>query len=128
MPCPVSWSERCCEGFALAATIAGDRGAVLADAGVCAAARQELSVLARALGELPKAERRARVRRLTQRAPLADHQAGRPARALGLLASQAPAEQARAWLSAAALPRPGFVAAPALLALLQRIATTESRS
>ncbi|HEX7481393.1 MAG TPA: hypothetical protein VF331_26555 [Polyangiales bacterium] len=124
----MTWSVRCCEGFALAATIAADRAGGLAALGLSPAARMQLCALSIELSELPRAARRARVKRLTEARPIASQQAGRSARGLGWLASQASVPQARAWATSAALPRPGFAPEPALVALLRRIAETEPGS
>jgi hypothetical protein len=125
----MAWSARSQEGFALGATIAGDRAAELATAGLAADAAAELCGVARALAQLPRAERRARVTQLLQRAPLSavEASASAPPRALSLLAPQATAALARAFQAGAPLPRPGFVAAPSLLALLRSLAEQRPR-
>ncbi len=125
----MAWSARSQEGLALAATLAGDRGAALATPGLAADAAAELCSVALALAQLPRAERRARVTQLLQRALLSGVLPPPlpPPRALSLLAPQATALLARAWQARAPLPRPGFVAAPSLLALLRRLAEQQAR-
>ena len=49
-----------------------------------------------------------------------DH-AGRPPRALALLAAGVEKPLGRAWLARAPLPRPGFVPDPRLVALLRKL-------
>lgn len=110
------FSESLQAGFALAATIARDRGAELARAGV-AARTQPLCALARELEQLSRAERRARIRELARtEGKLAARQGRRSPRALALITS-------RAWTAAPSLSsRAGFVPDAALLQLLSRIA------
>lgn len=113
----MSFSERLCSGFALAATIAKDAGADKARPGLAARSTEALTATARELASLPKAERRARVRALMSPTtlPAPAHISGAivpPLRALALLASG----------SAEIVPRPGYTPDPRLLALLQRLA------
>jgi hypothetical protein len=61
----MQWTDRQREGFALAATIAEDRGAGLAMLGLGGGART-LTTLAQALAELSPADRRARLRALME--------------------------------------------------------------
>ena len=125
--------ERMRAGFALAATIAGDPGAKRAGTGLSPALHAELAALAQQLAAMSKAERRAKVRDLAAMAPRsridglvpAAHQAGRPVRALALLAGFAEREDGARWLAAgSSLPRPGFAPEPSLL---QRLRLLTSR-
>lgn len=114
-------SERFCAGFALAATIAGDRGAELASAGLHAELAPPLLDTVRALGALSKAERRDRVRAYLQPRQLTwPKVATWPERAYVLLAQGANAQTRPDWLRSAALPRPGYQPPADLLALLRR--------
>ena len=119
----MSFSERFCSGFALAATIAGDPGAELARAGLCEESREPACKQARELLSLSKAERRARVSALLQPQPAAwPSEARPPLRAYALLARSGPAANLPAFVHAAPLPRAGFSPEPGLLLLLRRIA------
>jgi hypothetical protein len=106
------FSEPVQAGFALAATIARDRGAELARPGVAAAALPGLCALARELEQLSRVERRERIRRLAPRAlvlPLLHDlhvRASLPRMAGGTLPP----------------PRAGYVPERALLVWLARIA------
>ena len=120
MVCEVlmSFSDRFCSGFALAATIAGDPGAELARAGLHEPAREPVTRVAREWLGLSKTERGAWPR--DARAPL---------RAYALLAAMHHREAAAslpAFLRTAPLPRPGFTPEPGLLMLLQRLAFSET--
>ena len=99
----MSVTEALQAGFALAATIARDSGAKHAHIGLAPDVSDAWCGLARDLERLSKAERRERIRKLTQ--------APRPA--------AASAAGPRASLPT---PRPGYTASPMLSALLARIA------
>ncbi len=71
---PMRWSEAACDGFALAATLAGDRGAELGLSGLHPEARATLGALAVQLAALPKAARHARIAQI-----IAQRVAGQPA-------------------------------------------------
>jgi hypothetical protein len=119
----MSFSERFCSGFALAATIAGDPGAELAQRGLAPDAREAASAVARELLQLGKAERRARVSALLRpEAATWPTQARSPLRAYALLARSEPASSLPAFVHAAPMPRAGFTPEPGLLLLLRRIA------
>ena len=125
----MSFSERFCSGFALAATIAGDPGGEQARTGLQEAAREPVTRVARDLLALSKAERRARVSALAQPPRPARSQgvawpreARAPLRAYALLAQGEPTATLPAFLRAAPLPRPGFTPEPDMLQLLRRIA------
>ena len=118
-------SERFCAGFALAATIAGDRDAQLASPGLCADIAPPLLTTVRALSALSKKERRDRVRALLQpRRVVWPSEAPAPAmlRAYALL-GRGEAQTAPAWVREAPLPRPGFQPTPELLAALRNSAS-----
>jgi hypothetical protein len=120
----MSFSERFLAGFALAATIAKDPGARLAEHGLAESIASGLTRTARELSELDKAERRARIRTLTEpKAYTLPAEPSRPLRAYALLARKRRADEVPHWLRAAALPRPGYVAERALTALLARTAS-----
>jgi hypothetical protein len=115
----MSTSERFCAGFALAATIAGDRGGELASTGLHAELAPPLLETVRALGALSKTERRDRVRAYLQPKPL--HWPPAPAwpeRAYALLAR---GDGSPSWVYEAPLPRPGYQPPADLLALLRRV-------
>jgi hypothetical protein len=117
------FSERCAAGFALAATIAKDPGGLLAERGIAALASPALTRLARELAEASKAERRARIRALTEPPAFALPQTPTaPARAYVALARQARLTAIPDWLRKAPLPRAGYTPDVRLYALLQRIA------
>jgi hypothetical protein len=116
-------SERFCAGFALAATIAGDRGAELASTGLHAEIAEPLLDTVRALGALSKKERRDRVRAFLQLQPLSwPSGPTAPLRAYVLLAQGESSQTLPGWLRSAPLPRPGYKPPPELLALLRRSA------
>jgi hypothetical protein len=123
MPNRMVYSERFLAGFTLAATVAKDRGAVLAREGLADAVADAMTATARELTELSKADRRARVRALAE--PPA-HRLPRDAascpRAYALLARKQRPVEVPDWLRATPLPRPGFTPEPQLQALLARIA------
>lgn len=125
----MSFSERFCSGFALAATIAGDPGGERARSGLQEAAREQVTRVARELLALSKVERRARVSALAQPPRPARSQgaawpreARAPLRAYALLAQGEPTGSLPAFLRSAPLPRPGFTPEPDLLQLLRRLA------
>ena len=123
MPNWMSFSEHFLAGFALAATVAKDRGAVLARAGLADAAAYAMTATAREWNELGKTARRARVRALAE--PPAHVLPAQPtgsARAFALLARKRKASEVPAWLRSTPLPRPGYTPEPKLNALLARIA------
>ena len=132
MVCEVlmSFSDRFCSGFALAATIAGDPGAELARAGLHEPAREPVTRVAREWLGLSKTERRARVSALARPPRGAwPRDARAPLRAYALLAAMHHREAAAslpAFLRTAPLPRPGFTPEPGLLMLLQRLAFSET--
>jgi hypothetical protein len=114
-------SERFCAGFALAATVSGDRDAELAAGGLSADIAPPLLDTVRALSALSKKERRDRVRAVLAPEPLAwPAQPAAPLRAYMLLAQGASAQTLPGWLHAAPLPRPGYTAPPELSSLLRR--------
>jgi hypothetical protein len=118
-------SERLLAGFALAATIAKDPGAELARPGLCTARRDSVSMTARELLDLPRAERRARIRAWMEVQPkrgMWPSMPVAPLRAYGLLAQRMLANARPDWLRGVPLPRPGYTPEPQLLELLQRIA------
>lgn len=116
-------SERFCAGFALAATVAGDRNAELASPGLHADIAQPLIDTVRALGALSKKERRDRVRAFLQPQPLTwSAEPAAPLRAYRLLAQGESAQTLPSWVRTAPLPRPGYTPSPELLALLRRSA------
>ena len=122
-------SERFCAGFALAATIAGDRDAELASGGLCADIAPPLLTTVRALSALSKKERRDRVRALLQpqrpawpsEPPPAHGQAHghAPLRAYALIAQGESPQTLPGWVRAAPLPRPGYQPPAELLAVLR---------
>lgn len=120
----VDWSVRQQEGFALAAAARGDRGARAALPGLSSAAAASAAAVAAQLANDDAAARRAWIRRMlaAQQAVPARDQAGRPARALALLAADVDRTLGRAWLAAAPLPRPGYAADPGLVSLLRKLA------
>jgi hypothetical protein len=120
-------SERFCAGFALAATIAGDRGAELASAGLHGELAPALLDTVRALGALGKKERRDRVRAYLQPRQLIWPKAATwPERAYVLLAQGASAQTRPDWLRTGPLPRPGYQPPADLLALLRRALRSRS--
>jgi len=119
----MSFSERFCSGFALAATIAGDPGGERARAGLHESVRESVTGVARELLTLSKAQRRARVSALARPARSAwPSEARSPLRAYALLARSEPPSTLPAFVHAAPLPRAGFTPEPGLLRLLRRIA------
>ncbi|HET8938208.1 MAG TPA: hypothetical protein VFN67_32415 [Polyangiales bacterium] len=121
-------SERFCAGFALAATVAGDRTAELASRGLHEEIAQPLLDTVRALGALSKKERRDRVRSFLAPQPLAwPAEPSAPLRAYVLLARGESAQRLPDWVRSAPLPRPGFTASPELSALLRRAARSSQR-
>lgn len=125
---PVSPRET--EGFALAAAVAGDRGAARARAGLSDGALEAWLVLPRALQALPAEARRRRLAALAQRTkPTPGHPpANANPRALSLLSSHVEAATGRAWLARGGLPRAGFEPDAALLQLLRSLATDPERT
>lgn len=120
------FSERFCAGFALAATVAGDRNAELASGGLSADIAPPLLDTMRALSALSKKERRDRVRAfLMPQALRLPAQPEEPLRAYTLLAQGTGAQALPAWLRAAPLPRAGYTAPPELVALLRRMTTAD---
>jgi hypothetical protein len=119
----LDFSERCAAGFALAATIAKDPGGLLAERGIAALALMPLTRLARELAQASKAERRARIRALTEPPAFALPSTPTvPARAYVSLARQARSTVIPDWLRKAPVPRAGYTPDVRLNALLQRIA------
>jgi hypothetical protein len=136
----MSLTERFLAGFALAATIARDPGAQAARAGLADAVAEPMTEIARELLQLGKADRRARIRALTEppahtpSSPMAGHR-----RALALLAHKR-SPGAPAWvrdpsdlrelreLRELPLPRPGYAPEPLLTALLTRIAARSQKA
>jgi hypothetical protein len=119
----MAFSERFLAGFALAATIAKDPGAQLAQQGLAAGIASALTKTARELAALDKAERRARIRMLAEpEAHALPTEPASPLRAYALLARKRRAHEVPRWLRDAPLPRPGYAAERALTALLARIA------
>jgi hypothetical protein len=112
------------QGFALAAAICGDSDARLAEPGLGARLREDATGVARELSALPRGERRRWMRRRLRRGavPKRAPQDMPPPRALSLLATRVAPELGKRWLAQAPLPRAGFVAEPALIELLARIA------
>jgi hypothetical protein len=124
----MAFSERFLAGFALAATIAKDPGAQLAQQGLAAGVSSALTRTARELSALDKAERRARIRLLTvteAEPPALPAEPASPLRAYALLARKHRGHELPRWLRDAPLPRPGYVADRALTALLARIAARQ---
>jgi hypothetical protein len=122
----VDWSERRCEGFALAAAARGDRGAERARAGLCADVAADATRVAARVAAQDASARRRWVRDALRAAPAAAAAtravpAACPPRALGLLAGCVDKDLGRRWLANAPLPRPGFTPEPRLLALLRRL-------
>ena len=112
-------TERFCAGFALAATIAGDRAAELASGGLHEELAPPLFETVRALAMLSKKERRDRVRAYLQPKQLIWPAAPTwPERGYALIAR---GDSSPAWLRAAPLPRPGYQPPADLLALLRRV-------
>jgi hypothetical protein len=126
----MSPSERVLAGFALAATIAKDPGARAARPGLADAVADTLTQTARDLSQLGKAERRARIRTLTEpttHSALAKPELGHR-RALALLAHARAFTHMPDWLRELPLPRPGYAADPLLLSLLARIAARSQKA
>ena len=120
-------SERFCAGFALAATIAGDRGAELASAGLHPEIAAPLLDTVRALGALSRQERRDRVRAYLQPRPLnLPAEPTWPERAYVLLGLRARTRPD--WLLTGPLPRAGYQPPVDLLALLRRAARSREPS
>ncbi|MGD8859799.1 MAG: hypothetical protein PVI30_07295 [Myxococcales bacterium] len=118
------WTDAQRRGFALAAAVCEDRGARRARAGLSTAATRAAPEHAETLIGLDRDARRRWLKAaLAPHPTLASEQGRRPARALSLLASQAPRALGARWLSGAPLPRPGYRPPPDLLALLRRVAT-----
>jgi hypothetical protein len=116
-------SERFCAGFALAATIAGDRKAELASEGLCADIAPPLLATVQALSALSKKERRDRVRALLQpRRPHWPSEPAGPLRAYGLITQGESTQTLPGWVRSAPLPRPGYQTPPELLAALRKSA------
>lgn len=121
-------SERFCAGFALAATVAGDRTAELASRGLHPDIAPPLLDTVRALGALGKKERRDRVRSFLAPRPLVwPAQPAAPLRAYMLLARGESAQPLPGWVLSAPLPRPGFSVSPELSSLLRRAARSSQR-
>jgi hypothetical protein len=122
----VEWPERQKEGFALAAAARGDRGAARALLGLSPASTGPVAALSQRLGTSDASARRRWVRAVLDsrvaNLEIGAAQGARPARALALLAASVDKQLGRAFLAGAALPRPGYVAEPRLIALLQRLA------
>ena len=116
-------SERFCAGFALAATIAGDREAELASGGLCADIAPPLLTTVRALSALSKKDRRDRVRALLQ--PQRPSWPSEPPvgrvllRAYALMTRGESTQTLPGWVRSAPLPRPGYQPPPELLSALR---------
>jgi hypothetical protein len=119
-------------GLALAAEVAGDRGAVRAAAGLAADVAEAWLAEARALVDLPASTRADRLRRLAvglvaplgvEAADLRLAEAGFErhllARGRALLAAQAPAALGARWAAEAPAVRRGYVASTALRRLVR---------
>ena len=114
---------RFASGFALAATIAKDRGAERARAGLHDAVADAWTQLAREISGLEKRERRARVREWMTPRGCTWPSAAQALRACALIARRGPPHSAvPSWLHAAPLPRAGYTPEPQLISLLERIA------
>jgi hypothetical protein len=100
----MEWAEESRAGFALAATLAHDRGALLARAGLCTEAQNALCALPALLASMPRDARRAHVAELARSVARAAADEGR------LPALLDPARM-----------RPGFVPERSLIALLRRL-------
>ena len=119
----MDWPKRAREGFALAATLAQDRGAERAMAGLSRQAVTSLGSLATKLSTSGRQERRQEVRALAMgHAPTVPDDLEAAPRALALLAIGVAPELGRRWLTRAPAPRPGFRPQSGLTALLKRIA------
>ena len=118
-----AWSAARQQGFALAASAHDDRGAERALAGLVPDVAEQATARARELAGQDRAARRRWLRDAlgSGRPALGPQPADRPARALGLLAGEVTRELGRSWLAASPPPRPGFVPAPRLLALLRAL-------
>ncbi|MFI5309064.1 MAG: hypothetical protein ACHQ53_17040 [Polyangiales bacterium] len=118
----MEWSEPACQGFALAASAHGDRGAAKAEAGLARDVAPQVLAAARRNRNADRSERRAWLREVLEPPPAQSLEAaGAPPRALGLLAASVDRATGRRWLASSPLPRPGFVADPRLLALLRKL-------
>jgi hypothetical protein len=118
----MEWSDPACEGFALAASAHGDRGAAKAEAGLARDIADRVLAAARRNRDADRGARRAWVRELLEAPPaLSLETAGAPPRALGLLATSIDRATGRRWLALSPLPRPGYAADPRLLALLRKL-------
>jgi hypothetical protein len=121
-PIEMTYSERFLSGFALAATVASDRGAARARAGLHPAIVETWTQPARALAALSKHDRRARVRAWMEPEAYAWPRAARAPLMAWALIAQRVRERAPAWLQHAPMPRAGYTPEPELVALLTRIA------
>jgi len=118
-----AWPKAVAEGFAIAAIVHDDPGAMHARAGLTADAVAPATELADRLRAQPAAERRAFLRtRLSQPTLDLDALAAGPARARASLASQVDRELGRQWLLSS-MPRPGYQAPPSLDRLLRKLAS-----
>jgi hypothetical protein len=125
----MSISERFCAGFALAATVAGDRTAELAQRGLHPDIAPPLLDTVQALGALSKKERRDRVRSFLAPQPLTwPAEPAAPLRAYMLLAQGENTQALPSWVRSAPLPRPGYSAPPELTVLLRRAARNSQRA
>ncbi len=123
LPERMSWPELTQQGFALAATMADDRGASLAARGLAPSVVGRVTRVAEALEVMDARSRRREVARMAALlAPPAPEQAVLPPRAQALLASQVPKEIGRRWLAAAPAPRPGYAPEPGLRTLIAHFA------
>ena len=114
-------SERASQGFLLAATVARDRGAIRADAGLSDSTKEAWTAAARDFVRLARAERDRTLASIAAGRPLLHADAaGMSARAMCLLAASCDPDLGHTLLEAGPLPRPGYVGEPALLRLLYR--------
>lgn len=113
--------ERASQGFLLAATVARDRGAIRAEAGVAPEVCTAWLSAARAFRQLERGGRDQALAGMAVEPPLTAVQLAtvRP-RVACLLATRAETTAARPLLARGPLPRPGYVAEPYLLRLLYR--------
>jgi hypothetical protein len=125
----MSFSERTVQGFALAAAIADDRGAALAEPGIAPPAARALLTIPRRLASLSSAARRREIERITAalRPALPSHPC-LPPRALALIAPLAPKPDGRRWLESAPPPRPDYRPEPGLREIVRRVAMGELRN
>ena len=120
----MSWSEQARQGFALAATVAGDPGGGAAAGGLVPSAAPDLCRVAAALSRLGPDERRLKIKQMAARlTPLLPPAPDLPPRALALLAAEVDRETGRRWIEASPPPRPGFEPDPGIRTLVRLVAT-----